>query len=64
LIWLKIDFNIVDPEYPSAETRVKKSGLVKTDAGQINTMKKRRPFCVGIWSTVAACEDPSLWNGR
>ena len=61
---MEIEFNIVDSEYPSAETGISKPRLVKANAGQINSMKKLRPFGVGPRRPVAMGEDPSLWNRR
>jgi hypothetical protein len=61
---LEVDFDVVDAEYPSAETGISESRLVKTNTGQINTMKKRRPLGVGARRPVAMREDPTLWDRR
>src|SRR5882757_255507 len=61
---LKVDFGVVDPKYPSTETGISKSGLVKANAGQINSMKKRGPFGVGAGGAVTAGEDPSFGDSR
>ena len=61
---LKVDFNVVDPQDPSPETGISESRLVKSNARQIDSMKKRRPFCVGTRRPVAAREDPTLWDRR
>jgi hypothetical protein len=61
---LKVDFNVVDPEYPSPETGISESRLVKANARQINTMKKYGPFSVGTGRSVTAPKDPTLWDRR
>jgi hypothetical protein len=57
-----LNIDVVDPEDPSTETRISESGLVKANAGQINAMKKRRPFCIYGRRPIAMREDPSLWD--
>ena len=61
---LKVDFNVIDAEYPSPQTGISKSRFVKANTGQINPMKKRRPFGIGARRPVAMREDPSIWDRR